>query len=46
MTQPAPTTEHALAQEARAADEAREGGGEAGGESTGTVIVDLGLVEV
>jgi cation diffusion facilitator family transporter len=41
MTQPAPTTEHALAQEARAADEAREGegGGEGGGESTGTVIV-------
>jgi cation diffusion facilitator family transporter len=40
MTQPAPTTEHALAKEAREVDEARQGQGEeGGGESTGTVIV-------
>src|SRR5215203_406289 len=40
MTQPAPTTEHALAREARQADAARRGDSEeAGGESTGTVIV-------
>src|SRR3954453_936348 len=40
MTQPAPTTEHALAKEARGVDAAREGQGEdGGGESTGTVIV-------
>jgi cation diffusion facilitator family transporter len=40
MTQPAPTTEHALAKEAREADAARKEDGEGGGgESTGTVIV-------
>jgi len=40
MTQPAPTTEHALAKEAREVDAARQGQGEdGGGESTGTVIV-------
>jgi cation diffusion facilitator family transporter len=40
MTQPAPTTEHALAKEAREVDEAHHGqGGSGGGESTGTVIV-------
>src|SRR5919107_6277177 len=40
MTEPAPTTEHALAAEAREADAARRGEGEGGGgESVGTVIV-------
>jgi cation diffusion facilitator family transporter len=40
MTQPAPTTEHALVKEAQEADAARQGGGgDAEGESTGTVIV-------
>src|SRR5215213_10159484 len=40
MTQPAPTTEHALAKEAREADAARRGEAEGGGgESVGTVVV-------
>jgi cation diffusion facilitator family transporter len=39
MTQPAPTSEHALAAEARTADSAGKGDAESGGESTGTVIV-------
>src|SRR5215212_669403 len=39
MTQPAPTTGHALAAEAREIDAARRGEGEGGGESTATVIV-------
>jgi cation diffusion facilitator family transporter len=40
MTQPAPSTEHALVKEAQETDAARQGGGgDAGGESAGTVIV-------
>src|SRR5690349_17028500 len=40
MTQPSPPEEHALAREAREADEARRGQGEGGeSESTGTVVV-------
>jgi len=38
MTQPVPTTEHTLAEEAREADAARRGEG-GGGESVGTVVV-------